>query len=614
MNLATGINPDLFTKYVFSPMVKSTALSNLLAVSPELAKQWHPTKNGDLKPDAVGVKSNKKVWWRCALHLEHEWEAVVASRQKSGCPHCYHELKLTSWIVGSDGKKRLEQLRDSPELFSELVALGADRDRLGSLYVGDTRTLTWKCSTCNQSWQNQLRKRAVQGQGCTYCTNQTTHRGNSLLALHPDIAAQWDYQENSHDGKLVNGPGSINPGTHDKAWWKCPHGHTWRTEIRQRVMQETGCPKCNPKVSKFELRLGCEIEAVFGLTIARGKRMYGWEADLQIPSLNVIVEVDGFPWHSPSRDPRALGRDKKKNAVFQENGHRVFRMREVRLPPIDNCVTVPFEDGANQLVACKALAMAIAEMLDMPDDLRQRALAYQESSEYIAGAEYRQLAATLHIPSVGESLAETHPHLAAQWCVDENLPLTPELVQPASKKKVWWACSNGHVWDATIGSRAILGTGCRFCSGRVASEGNSLAECFPDVAAQWDYGRNGKARPEAETPKSSKTFWWKCQLGHSWSASVNNRTSKNNGCPHCGHKLPSAEWNLEVVYPDVAKFFDLKKNAPKTPRDVMPHAGKLFWWRCQYGHKWSSTADHQSRYGARCRSCEEKKIEALNFF
>ncbi len=588
-------------------MAKSSALSNLFAVNPELAKQWHPTRNGDLQPDAVRAKSNKKVWWRCPLVLEHEWEAVVASRHKSGCPHCYHELKLTNWIVGSDSKKRPEQLRDRTTLFSELVALGAEKDRLGSLYVGDTRKLTWKCSTCNQSWDNQLRKRAIQGQGCPYCTNHRTHHGNSLLALYPDLASQWDYQRNTRDVKLVNGPASVNPRTHDKAWWKCLHGHTWRTEIRQRVMQETGCPKCNTKVSKLELRLGCELEAVFGLIIVRGKKLHGWEADLQIPSIHVIVEVDGFPWHSPSRFPSALERDRKKNEVFKTNGYTVVRMREVRLPPIDNCLTVQFEDGADPFVTCKALVKEIAGMPGIKDDLRHRAKTYLKSSGLIANVEYTSLSATFHIPSVGESLAEKLPHLAEEWSLEKNLPLTPYLVKPASKKKVQWACSDGHVWNATIASRAVQGTGCPFCSGRFATRGNSLADCFPIVASQWDYGRNGNLRPEDETPKSSKIFWWKCELGHSWQASINNRTSRNNGCPYCGHKLPSADWNLEVVYPDVARFFDLEKNAPKTPRDVMPHAGKQFWWRCQYRHEWRSTTDLQSRYGARCRLCEEKK-------
>ena len=40
---------------------------NLANVNPQLASEWHPTKNGDLTPDMVTACSNKKVHWlgRC---------------------------------------------------------------------------------------------------------------------------------------------------------------------------------------------------------------------------------------------------------------------------------------------------------------------------------------------------------------------------------------------------------------------------------------------------------------------------------------------------------------------------------------------------------------------
>lgn len=37
--------------------------NDLQTVNPELAKQWHPTKNGNLKPADVTAYSRKKVWW-----------------------------------------------------------------------------------------------------------------------------------------------------------------------------------------------------------------------------------------------------------------------------------------------------------------------------------------------------------------------------------------------------------------------------------------------------------------------------------------------------------------------------------------------------------------------
>ena len=63
--------------------------NDLNTLNPELAKQWHPIKNGNLKPENVTVSSNKKVWWLGIC--KHEWEAIVNDRtgkHKSGCPEC----------------------------------------------------------------------------------------------------------------------------------------------------------------------------------------------------------------------------------------------------------------------------------------------------------------------------------------------------------------------------------------------------------------------------------------------------------------------------------------------------------------------------------------------
>ena len=57
------------------------------AINPELAKEWHPTKNVPLTPNDVTPGSTKKVWWIC--HRGHEWVAAICSRPKDrGCPYC----------------------------------------------------------------------------------------------------------------------------------------------------------------------------------------------------------------------------------------------------------------------------------------------------------------------------------------------------------------------------------------------------------------------------------------------------------------------------------------------------------------------------------------------
>ena len=56
---------------------------SLAETHPELAKQWHPTKNGDITPLDVTLGSRKKVWWKCAVADDHEWNSAVKTRTRA---------------------------------------------------------------------------------------------------------------------------------------------------------------------------------------------------------------------------------------------------------------------------------------------------------------------------------------------------------------------------------------------------------------------------------------------------------------------------------------------------------------------------------------------------
>ena len=63
---------------------------NLSTKHPDLAKEWHPTKNGELKPTEFTPGSDKKVWWFC--EKGHEWPATIGDRSRGGgCPKCREE-------------------------------------------------------------------------------------------------------------------------------------------------------------------------------------------------------------------------------------------------------------------------------------------------------------------------------------------------------------------------------------------------------------------------------------------------------------------------------------------------------------------------------------------
>jgi Probable Zinc-ribbon domain len=69
---------------------KKVGKDNCLAtLNPELAKEWHPTKNTFLTPETVTSGSTKKVWWLCKVG--HEWQSVIYSRKVSNCPICVRE-------------------------------------------------------------------------------------------------------------------------------------------------------------------------------------------------------------------------------------------------------------------------------------------------------------------------------------------------------------------------------------------------------------------------------------------------------------------------------------------------------------------------------------------
>ena len=66
---------------------------SLQELFPEVAREWHPTKNAPLTPRHFTPKTDAVVWWICGSG--HEWEAPIANRTPSknkptgsGCPYC----------------------------------------------------------------------------------------------------------------------------------------------------------------------------------------------------------------------------------------------------------------------------------------------------------------------------------------------------------------------------------------------------------------------------------------------------------------------------------------------------------------------------------------------
>ncbi|OGW27043.1 MAG: hypothetical protein A2X59_00770 [Nitrospirae bacterium GWC2_42_7] len=142
-------------------------------------------------------------------------------------------------------------------------------------------------------------------------------------------------------------------------------------------------------------------------------------------------------------------------------------------------------------------------------------------------------AGQLTIPA--ESFAKLRPALMKEWHPTKNEGIDPWSLPPGGQTRVWWRCDNGHEWSTLLFVRAKHDKGCPYCTGRVASEKNSLETVFPEIAAEWHPTKNTKT-PKEVTSKNNYRAWWKCHTClFEWQAPVNMRTVLNSGCPLCGH-------------------------------------------------------------------------------
>ena len=257
------------------------------------------------------------------------------------------------------------------------------------------------------------------------------------------------------------------------------------------------------------------------------------------------------------------------------------------------------------------------------------------------------------------SLAESHPELAAQadgW--------DPKLIWAGSYKKKYWKCPSSHSWEASISNRSRNKTGCPICSNRKILVGlNDLETTHPELAKEadgWDpksviAGSHKKMRwkcqyghtwiteivvrksgfkcpycsnfkvlaglndletthpelakeadgwdPKSVIAGSKKKMRWKCQFGHNWTATLNNRTSSKSGCPICANRTVLCGFNdLLTKNPNLAVEAD-----GWNPNSVTISSGKKLDWKCKFGHQWKSTVANRS-IGRGCPVCSHKKL------
>jgi hypothetical protein len=348
---------------------KKTVLSNCLATTnPDLAEQWHPSKNGDLTPFDITEYSGKKVWWKCDKGEDHEWKASLNSRSNGGCTICSGRKTVLSNCLATTNPDLAEQWH--PILNGDLTSL--------EITQGSPKKVWWKCDKGeDHEWKASLNSRS-NGNNCPVCAGQKTVLSNCLATTNPDLAEQWH--------PILNGDltaYNVTSGSSRKnIWWKCHKGedHEWRTSVDNRLSKGSNCPFCTlTPQSKQELTITFELKKLFnridpkGLKAKLGGRLRA--IDIYVPKLNLCIEFDGSYWHKDKIDI-----DKIKSEMLFQEGFKLIRVREEPLKKIYDSDIISKQPYNGKQVTNDLLSR-IMELYTLPEKLVSKIKDYQAKEE-----------------------------------------------------------------------------------------------------------------------------------------------------------------------------------------------------------------------------------------
>ena len=311
--------------------------NNLTITHPDLCKEWHPTLNGDLKPEDFTAGSGKRIYWllpyddpRNGKHFDFVWITSIFNRVNgNNCPYLTQNPKV--W----KGYNDLETLR--PDLAKEWHPTKNGNLRPNQVTCNSNKKVWWYLEyydknfgkTFEFEWIESINNRN-KGNGCPYLSGKKVLKGyNDLETLRPEIAEEWHPTLN---GDLK--PDQVTEFSYKKIYWKCKKGHTYLSSISNRTNVLRGCPYCAASNSEKLVHnildrnnIEFEIEKRFINKVKNSPY------DIFINNENIFIELDGEQ-HFESKPffdknipfEKRIEIDNKKNKYAFENNIPLLRI------------------------------------------------------------------------------------------------------------------------------------------------------------------------------------------------------------------------------------------------------------------------------------------------
>lgn len=412
--------------------------NDLATTNPDLAAQWHPTKNLPLTPTEVLATTTSKIWWIC--RMGHDWEAIGESRARgSGCPFCA-------------GQRVWAGFNDLPTTHPKLATQWHPTKNLPldphDIVAGTSTRIWWICD-CGHEWQALGSKRA-RGQGCPACSGQAVQPGvNDLASTNETMASEWHPSKN-----LPLKPSSLTEGSGLSVWWHCASGHEWEAPPSRRK-SGTGCPVCvgqlvqagvndlattNPALAKQWHPSRNGDLTPFNIVAGSNKKVW-WVCDL------------GHEWETPSANRL------KGSGCPVCSGQKVlagFNDLASKHPQL----VLEWHPTANGEKRPESLTVGSGRPVWWVCSLGHE---WQATTYLRANGSGCPVCSGRAAWKGFNDLAFTHPELATQWHPIKNGSITAADVIAGTNKKIWWICDVGHEWRAS-GMKRVIGTGCPECA------------------------------------------------------------------------------------------------------------------------------------------------------
>lgn len=494
----------------------------------DILEDYNRGKN-DTPASEIGKGSQQRVRWKCLEAKHPVWVSPISNRtnlkKRRGCPTCGNKLLVPG-------------VNDFGTLFPD-IAKEWDYERNypttpADIFPGNNTAWYWWQCEHGHNFKAKVNNRTSPKNrtGCPYCSNHKVWPGFNDLETwckqnNFDILVQEYSLENKHKmSEILHG--------HDgKVWWTCSVcGNHYQSNVYYRTKGIIGCSKCNKaRRSSFpEQALFFYIQRLFPDARNSYREVFKntMELDVYIPSLKTGIEYDGIAWHNSKK---AQARERKKYQICQRNNIKLLRIREGNVEPVvsDTC-DQGFSTSFSNRNYCE-LDKTIREVVASLTDRTIKVDCEKDLLQIMSAFIYKK---------VQHNLANEFPEIAKYWDYDKNETLTPDMVEPHCGRKVWWKCEFGHPsYQKTIDVRVRQKFGCPYCSGRVATPGETdILSLFPNICRDWDYNKNDNIDIRLVKAGSQQKVWWKCiYCGREWRQSVNRKISAErldiSGCTQC---------------------------------------------------------------------------------